>query len=187
MSVYERYGLTVMPLFLALLTVIALATAAQSGSAGPKSMEPSEMPDLTASVVMGAVGATFDAGTQSRKAKKEITGTVSAFLLPTGADKRKSVTIGRYQFCKDGAGWRCREIVGGGSLRKRPYLAFLSRTSYLRMQLAAPTRKELEEKLIEWADKKRDEKPQRGIPFQPAADPHPETAQKNLAIPSASR
>jgi hypothetical protein len=187
MSVYERYGLTVMPLFLALLTVIALATAAQSGSAGPKSMEPSEMPDLTASVVMGAVGAPFDVGTHSRKAKKEIAGTVSASLLPTGAGKRKSVTVGRYQFCKDGVGWRCREIVGRGPLRKRPYLAYLSRAAYLRMQVEAPTREELEEKLIEWADKKRDEKPQRSLPFQPAADTDPETAQKKLAIPSISR
>jgi hypothetical protein len=173
MSVYERYGLTVMPLFLALLTVIALATAAQSGSAGQKSAEPSEMPDLTASVVMGAAGAPFDAGTHSRKAKKEIAGTVSASLLPTG--KRKSGAIGRYQFCRDGAGWRCREIVGRGSLRKRPYLAYLSRAAYERMHVEAPTREKLEEK------------PQRSLPFQPAADPHPETAQKNLAIPSISR
>jgi hypothetical protein len=187
MSVYERYGLTVMPLFLALLTVIALAAAAQSGNAGPKSMEPSEMPDLTASVVADASSAPFDAGTLSRKAKKEIAGTVSAFLLPTGADKKKSVTIGRYQFCKDGAGWRCSEIVGGGSLRKRSYLAYLSRASYLRMQLAAATREELEEKLIEWADKKRSEKPQRSLPFQPEADTNPETAQKKLAIPRISR
>lgn len=39
MSVYERYGLTVMPLFLALLTVIALATAAQSGERRPEKHE----------------------------------------------------------------------------------------------------------------------------------------------------
>ena len=182
MSVYERYGLTVMPLFLALLTVIALATAAQSGSACPKRMEPSETPDLTASVVMSAVGAPFDAGARSRRAKKEIAGTVSASPLPTGAGKRRSVTIGRYQFCKDGAGWRCREVVGRGSLRKRPYLAYLSRSAYERMQVEAPSREEMEEKLIEWADKKRDEKPQRSLTFRPAADPRQETAQKNLAI-----
>lgn len=34
LTVYERYGLTVMPLFLALLTLIALAMAAQNGGAG---------------------------------------------------------------------------------------------------------------------------------------------------------
>jgi hypothetical protein len=55
------------------------------------------------------------------------------------------------------------------------------------MQLAAATREELEEKLIEWADKKRSEKPQRSLPFQPEADPNPETAKKQLAIPSISR
>ena len=179
MSVYERYGLTVMPLFLALLTVIALATAAQSGSAGPKSTEPSEMPDLAASVVMGAVGAPFDAGTHSKKAKKEIAGTVSAFLLPTCAGKRKSVTIGRYQFCKDGVGWRCREIVGGGSLRKRPYLGYLSRAAYERMQAPAANREEMEEKLIEWADKKREGKLQLSLPFQ-LAEHSPGAAQENL-------
>jgi len=36
LSVYERYGLTVVPLFLGLLTVIALGLAAHSGSDGPK-------------------------------------------------------------------------------------------------------------------------------------------------------
>jgi hypothetical protein len=57
----------------------------------------------------------------------------------------------------------------------------------LRMQLAASTREELEEKLIEWADQKRSEKPQRSLPFQPEADTNTETAQKQLAIPSISR
>ena len=132
LSVYERYGLTVMPLFLALLTLIALAAAAQQRrDAGQKSKESSEMPDLTASVVMGAAGAPFDSETHSRKAKKEIAGTLSASLLPAGAGKKKSVTIGCYQFCKDGVGWRCREIVGAGSQRKRPYLAYLSRVDDL--------------------------------------------------------
>jgi hypothetical protein len=180
MSVYERYGLTVMPLFLALLTVIALATAAQSGSAGPKSMEPSEMPDLAASVVMGAVGAPFDAGTRSRKAKKEIPGTISACVLPAGASRKKSVTIGCYQFCKDGVGWRRREIVVRGSHRKRPYLAYLSRAAYERMQAPAASREELEEKLIEWADKKREEKLQRSLSSQPAAEHPPGAAQEDL-------
>lgn len=36
LSVYERYGLTVVPLFLALLTVIALGLAAHSGADSPK-------------------------------------------------------------------------------------------------------------------------------------------------------
>jgi hypothetical protein len=157
-----------------------LATAAQSGGAKPKSMEPSEMPELTASVGMGPTAIAFDAGTHSRKAKKEIAGTASASLLPSGAGKKKSVTIGRYQFCKDGVGWRCREIVGRGTHRKRPYLAYLSRAAYERMQVEAPTREELEEKLIEWADKKREEKLQRSLPFQPAAEHSSGTAQENL-------
>jgi hypothetical protein len=168
-----------MPLFLALLTLIALAAAAQSGSASPKGMEPSEMPDLTASVVMSAVGAPFDAGTHSRKAKKGIAGAISASLLPAGAGKKKSVIIGRYQFCKDGAGWRCREIVGRGSQRKRPYLAYLSRAAYERMQAPAANREEMEEKLIEWADKKREGKLQLSLPFQ-LAEHSPGAAQENL-------
>jgi hypothetical protein len=179
LSVYERYGLTVMPLFLALLTLIALATAAQSGSAGPKGMEPPEMPDLTASVVMGAVSAPFDAETHSKKSKKGIAGAISASLLPAGAGKKKSVTIGRYQFCKDGVGWRCREIVGRGSQRKRPYLAYLSRAAYERMQAPAANREEMEEKLIEWADKKREGKLQLSLPFQ-LAENSPGAAQENL-------
>ena len=186
LSVYERYGLTVMPLFLALLTVIALATAAQIGSAGPKSEEPPEMPDLTASVVTGAVDAPFDAGTHPRKAKNGVAGTIYASVLPAGAGKKKSVTIGRYQFCKDGMGWRCREIVGRGSLRKRPYLAYLSRAAYERMHVETPSREELEEKLIEWADEKRDEKLQRSLPFQPAAEHSSGTAQENLRIQNLS-
>ena len=36
LSIYERYGLTVVPLFLALLTVIALGLAAHSGDTAPK-------------------------------------------------------------------------------------------------------------------------------------------------------
>jgi hypothetical protein len=179
LSVYQRYGLTVMPLFLALLTLIALATAAQSGSASPKGMEPSEMPDLAASVVMGAVGAPFDAGTHSRKAKKAIAEAISASLLPAGAGKKKSVIIGRYQFCKDGAGWRCREIVGRGSQRKRLYLAYLSRAAYERMQAPAANREEMEEKLIEWADKKREGKLQLSLPFQ-LEEHSPGAAQENL-------
>src|SRR5262249_56338990 len=128
MSVYERYGLTVMPLFLALLTVIALATAAQRGGAGPKSEEPPEMPDLTASVVIGAVGAPFDAGTHPKKAKKGIAGTIYASVLPAGPRKKKTVTICRYQFCQDGMGWRCRRIVRRGAPPKRPHPAPLPPT-----------------------------------------------------------
>ncbi len=44
LSVYERYGLTIVPLFLALLTVIALALAAHSGSSSGEYGAPQEQP-----------------------------------------------------------------------------------------------------------------------------------------------
>jgi hypothetical protein len=149
LTIYERYGLTVFPLFLALLTVIALAIAAQSGNAVPKSVDPPKLPNLTASIVMSPATATLDAGTNSRKVKKEPAGSVS--LLPSGDGKKRSVTIGRYQFRKDIVGWRCFEVAG----RKRPYLGYLSRAAYEAMQTEVPSKEELEAKLIEWADKKR--------------------------------
>jgi hypothetical protein len=149
LTIYERYGLTVFPLFLALLTVIALAIAAQSGNADPKSVDPPKLSDLTASIVMSPATATLDAGTNSRKVKKEPVGSVS--ILPSGGGKKKSVTIGCYQFRKDIVGWRCFEVAG----RKRPYLGYLSRAAYEAMQTEVPSKEELEAKLIEWADKKR--------------------------------
>jgi hypothetical protein len=151
LTIYERYGLTVFPLFLALLTVIALAIAAQSGNAVLKSVDPPKLPDLTTSMVMSPATAIFDAGTKSKKMKKEPAGPIS--ILPSGAGKKKSVTIGRYQFRKDIVGWRCLERAGG---RKRPYLGYLSRAAYEAMQKPCLSRQELEEKLIEWADKKRE-------------------------------
>jgi hypothetical protein len=180
LGAYERYGLTVMPLFLALLTVIALAMAAQRGGASPQSNKSSEIPDLAASVEMTPIAAAFDAGTHSRKGKKKTSETAPSSLLPADGDEKKSVTIGRYQFRKDDVGWECREIVGNGAHRKRPYLAYLSRARYETMQVNAATPQELQEKLLEWADQKREEKLQRGLPFQPAAEAQPEAAQSNL-------
>jgi len=121
------------------------------------------MPDLTASVGRGSTAIPFDVGIRYRRAKKETTGTVLSSLLPTGDDEKKSLTVGRYQFRQDGMGWECREIVGKGASRRRPYLAYLTRTTYERMQVKAATREELEEKLIEWADEKREAKPQRVV------------------------
>jgi len=160
LNVYERYGLSVMPLFLALLTVIALAIAAHSGNTGQKSLEPPELPDFSASVEMSptAAAATLDAGAHSKKERKEIAETISVSLLPTG--KRKSLIIGRYQFRKDTVGWRCREILGRGADRKRPYLAYLSRATYEAIQAQALSREEMEAKLVQWADNKREEKSQ---------------------------
>jgi hypothetical protein len=164
LSTYERYGFTVMPLFLALLTLIALAMAAQSGTADLKRVEPLEPPDLpgqAASVMMSPTAIDFDTGAHSMKGKKENAGKISLSLLPSGAGKKKLVTIGRYQFRKDIGGWRCREITGRGDGRKLLSQAYLSRATYEAMQAEATSREELEAKLIEWADKKREEKAQR--------------------------
>ncbi len=171
LNAYERYGFTVMPLFLALLTLIALAMAAHSGSAAPKSRL--EMPDLTASIVMGSTATALDAGMNSRKVKKEIAGTVPVSILPSGGGRKKLVTIGRYQFRKDLAGWRCSEMLDRGAGGKRPYLGYLSRAVYNAMQAEAPSREALEIKLIEWAEKKRKEKTQR--------EPVPLTGGRKLA------
>jgi hypothetical protein len=161
LSTYERYGFTVMPLFLALLTLIALAIAAQSGSAGPKSVETPDLPDLAASVMISPTALALDAGVDSMKGKKENGGKVSLSLLPSGAGKKKLVTIGRYQFRKDIVGWRCREITSGGEGRKLLSQAYLSHATYEAMQAEVTSREELEAKLIEWADKKREERAQR--------------------------
>src|SRR5262249_54432732 len=165
LSLYERYGLTVMPLFLALLTVIALAMAAQSGGVSPKNVEPPEMPDLTASVGMSPIVAAFDAGTHLGRAKKETAETGSSSFLPDDGDEKKSRTVGLYQFRKSGVGWEGRQIAGRGIHRKRVYVAYLFRAAYEPMTVNATTSKDLEEKLIEWADKKRKEKPQLKLPF----------------------
>jgi hypothetical protein len=156
LSAYERYGLTVIPLFLALLAFIALAMAAQSGDASPRRMEQANMPEMVASVRPTA--AAFDVGTNLMKVKRAIAETIPYSLLPAVVDKKKSVNIGRYQFRKDVVGWQCCEVIGRGANRKRPYLGYLSRVAYDAMQAEAVTRGELEAKLIAWADRKKQEK-----------------------------
>jgi hypothetical protein len=183
LSVYERYGFTVMPLFLALLTFIALALAAQSGDASPRRMEESKIPDMTVSIGMGPTAAALDVGSHSMKAKGKIVSTIFDSILPAGADKMKSVNIGRYQFRKDIVGWQCCEIVGRGANRKRPYLAYLSRAAYEAMQMEAPTRDDLEAKLIEWADKKRQEKLQKKRSVPDGSGRFREGGAKILVIP----
>lgn len=102
----------------------------------------------------------FDSGIRSKEKTKRVarTGTGSRSVLPTDDDEKKSLTVGRYQFRKDGAGWECREIVGKGANRKRTYLAHLSRHRYEQMQSQAFTPEALERILLEWADGKREEK-----------------------------
>ena len=109
----------------------------------------------------GSKAPAFAAGTRSQKGRgvKAGTGSRVPALLPTGDEGSQSLTLaGRYQFRRDGVGWECREIVGKGTGRKRPYLAHLSRAHYERMQANTRTRAELETALIEWADRKRAEK-----------------------------
>lgn len=115
------------------------------------------MPTLTAKIGPGSSSLPFDAGTRSKRAKQPGPGSVIE-LLPTDNDEKKSLTVGRYQFRRDGAGWECKEIIGKGESRKRVYLKHLSRTRYQKMQSESATKAELEEKLITWADKERDRK-----------------------------
>jgi hypothetical protein len=110
---------------------------------------------------MGATATTLDAGMPSRKVKKENAGMIPVTVLPSGGGRKKSVTIGRYQFRKDLAGWRCSEMLDRGAGGKRPYLGYLSRAVYNAMQAEAPSREALEIKLLDWAEKKREEKIQR--------------------------
>lgn len=115
----------------------------------------STSPPHQAAVKTAKIAAPLTTGTGSRKAKRSISGTGSSSLLPTDDDEKKSLTVGRYQFRKDGAGWECRQIVGKGASRKRPYLSHLSRTRYEKMQAEATRTGELEAALIAWADEQR--------------------------------
>lgn len=119
---------------------------------------PLDAPLLAARLGTGSSPLPFDTGTRSKGARKTMSGTGSRSVLPMDDDEKKSLTMGRYQFRKDGAGWECREIIGKGAARKRPYLAHLSRARYEEMRTDAGTREELERELIEWADMKKLEK-----------------------------
>lgn len=115
-------------------------------------------PPQVATVRTAKTTTPLNTGTGSSRTKKAQAGTGSSSLLPTDDDEKKSLTVGRYQFRKDGAGWECREIIGKGASRKRPYLSHLSRTKYAKMQADALTSDELEGKLIEWADEQKAQK-----------------------------
>jgi hypothetical protein len=127
---------------------------------------PELTPELTVDVGTDSSRLPLDAGIRSKRAKEgrardhstSQTGTGSRSILPTDDDEKKSRTVGRYQFRKDGAGWECREIIGRGAARKRAYLAHLSRTSYEQMQAKANSPEDLELILIQWADRKREGK-----------------------------
>lgn len=119
---------------------------------------PSVAPTLTAKIGTGSTSLPFDVGTRS-------TGPVAPpgpgsriELLPTQNDQKKTLTLGRYLFKSDGPGWECKETVGKGATRKRVYLKHLSRTRYEKMQMESATREELQQRLLDWADKEREKK-----------------------------
>lgn len=120
------------------------------GEVGTRSTSPPQRADSAV--------ASVNSGTRSKRKPKTTIGTDSRTVLPTDDDEKKSLTVGRYQFRKDGAGWECREIVGKGINRKRPYLAHLSRNRYEQMQAKSETRGALERLLLEWAEDKREGK-----------------------------
>ena len=109
----------------------------------------------------GSKVAAYAAGTRPRKGKALNTGTgtgTRSYLPIDDGGQQSRTVVGRYQFRRDGAGWECREIVGSGAERKRSYLAYLPRTKYDQMLAACQTEAELEASLIQWADRKREEK-----------------------------
>lgn len=109
----------------------------------------------------GSKVSTYKTGTRPRKGffQDAGTGTGTRSYLPVDESGQQSRTVaGRYQFRRDGAGWECREIVGSGTERKRPYLAYLPRSIYDHMLAASQTEGELEASLIQWADRRREDK-----------------------------
>jgi hypothetical protein len=79
-------------------------------------------------------------------------GSVTRSGIPADEDDEpKSFTVDRYHFRKDGAGYECREVIGRGKERKRPYLAYLSRTTLDKMRAESATGDELENRIRKWA------------------------------------
>jgi hypothetical protein len=86
-------------------------------------------------------------------------GAVTRSRVPTADDdERKSFTLDGYHFRKDGAGYECREVIGKGKARKRPYLSYLSRAYLSQMQREAKSAESLEERIKTWADQKKAKK-----------------------------
>ena len=127
------------------------ATATAHGQTGTGISSPFQ----AATVSVAKATAPLTVGTGSKRGHRRKAGTRSSSLLPTDDDEKKSLTVGRFQFRKDGAGWECREIIGKGASRKRSYLAHLSRTKYEAMQRACQTTSELQDRLIAWAEEQK--------------------------------
>ena len=115
-------------------------TAEESGQTGTGN---SSLPQL-AKVRAVKTAAPLEAVTRSR--------------IPTDDGEQKSFSVDRYHFRKDGAGYECREVIGRGKDRKRPYLAYLSRTALDEMRAESTTAEELEAKIIKWAKVKKRQK-----------------------------
>lgn len=85
--------------------------------------------------------------------------TVTRSRAPTPEDEeQKSFTVDRYHFRKDGAGYECREVIGKGKDRKRPYLAYLSKALFDDLKTKSKTQKELQDRILKWASDKKKEK-----------------------------
>lgn len=85
--------------------------------------------------------------------------TITRSRVPTtDADERKSFTLDGYHFRKDGAGYECRQVIGKGKERKRPYLSYLSRADLSKMQEESQDPEALEERIKKWADQKKSQK-----------------------------
>lgn len=141
------------------------------------------MPDTTATKTNNGQQAGTGDNCSSQKAKIKESPVVASFVtrskkrkhpeivtrsnvLPESDDQQQSVTLGGFLFKRDGVGWECRDVVyiedpvTGKRLRKRPYLAHLSRTNYEEIKTTAATPETLTVALIEWAKSKRERKQQ---------------------------
>jgi hypothetical protein len=95
---------------------------------------------------------------QGGNAEAECT-TVTRSNAPASEEKeQKSFTVDRYHFRKDGAGYECREVIGKGRGRKRPYLAYLSKATFDQLRTTSKTPKDLQDKIVDWASNKKREK-----------------------------
>lgn len=116
--------------------------AVTRSTANSKSGTGNQTSTKTAALRTGTGGGSVDAVTRSR-------------VPITDADERKSFTLDGYHFRKDGAGYECRQVIGKGKERKRPYLSYLSRADLSKMQEESQSPEALEERIKKWADQKK--------------------------------
>jgi hypothetical protein len=120
------------------------------------------MPELTASE-SGQTGTGNDSTPHRAVVRTKETAAPFTVTRPRGRtkaptdddDEPKSFTVDRYHFRKDGAGYECREVIGKGAARKRPYLAYLSRTALDEMRAESADDEQFAERVIKWAKAKK--------------------------------